>query len=193
MRKRILKIIVILTSVSVVSVLGIFLLSGAADSSISELETADNRRATYSVPTTWGADTVGSGTSYINGDSAVSSQANLVVITPTKLTFDSELISSAEITSFLREYENIAAEAGTGLSFENRREVELEGFNKVYDYDIAGTASDGVTQILGISRLMFDNENYIHTVEFIAVANYWTSNEEAILAIVDSYKLKEGN
>lgn len=190
MRRKIIKITIGLLLVSALGLGMIFLISRLSDNSFSNLELDENNLATYNVPSDWAESTEEKGVSYTNGDSSYLSQANLVVITPIKVNFNSELLTDDEALNVLRQYEEAIELADLGLDISNRRQLEVEGFNLAFDYDINGVSSDGDTKIIGLSRVLFDMDNYLHTVEFIAVENYWNSNRDNIVNLVNSYQLK---
>jgi hypothetical protein len=189
MRTTILKIIGGMVAVSILGVGGIFVLSTSADEGLTSRVEVNNKIATYEVPTSWQEDTDGSASSFTDAATPEGSQANMVVIEPIKVTYDSTPISESQVSQLMDQYEEAVTE-GSGLKISNREKIEVDGFTYAFEYDISGTASDGKTKLSGVSHVLFDEANYIHTVEFIAVNNYWQSNKTQILEIVNTYKLK---
>ena len=191
-RRKVLQIIGIISVLSALSVLGIYALSIASDDALIDRVDFSNDHATYEVPATWQESVSGSVSSYINGVTTADSQVNMVIIAPQKATFNSAPLTEDEILQILREYESIFNLSDESIRIEDRREIDMANFNRSYEYDIVGSAADGLTSVSGLARIAFDQNNYIHTVEIVAVTTYWDANTEQLRDLVDTYKLKAG-
>jgi hypothetical protein len=187
-KKTILKIIGILTALSLAVVVLLFFVTGAADSSLESLKDAQNDRATYTVPQEWSEDTVGTFTAYYNEESLEASQATLLVTDPIRISFDSNRVTDETMDTIAADYRRTVNNDGSVMLSEPI-ERESEGFYRVIDFDVTGFAQDGVTEIRGVSRLLFDDNNFVHTVEFVSIRSYWESNSAQVLDIIDDYQL----
>ena len=190
MRKKILTIIGGLTTLSVAAVVLLFLVSGAGDSSLAQTTDVTNSEATYSIPSDWSVDNKESFDAYYNQATLQDSQATLLVLKPVRISFDSERVSDAQMLTIAEDYRRAVNEGEGGLVLADGVTVEVAGFYLAQDYVVTGLADDGVTEIRGISRLLFDDNNYAHTLEFVAIRSYWEANQSEILDLINSYTLK---
>ena len=190
MRSTIIKIIGSLTALSLAAVLLVFFVSGATDSALNETSSASNAQADYQVPTSWSTDNRGSFNAYYNQATLEGSQATLLVINPVRVSFDSQRISDAEIQNLVEDYRRNVNDAEGELKLSDASVVEIEGFYVAYDFQVSGLADDGITEISGLSRILFDDKNYAHTLEFVAIGSYWDTNEAEVRKLLESYKLK---
>ena len=189
-RKSVLKIIVILSALSILAVLFVFLVSGASDSSLSDLRSVNNQEAEYQIPNGWSEESLETVQAYYNAPTLNESQATLLVLEPIKFSDQLPRAGDDEIDLIAVEYRRQINSGDSGITLDDGIELEIDGFYKVYEYKVEGVADDGLTPIRGVSRLLFDNDNYLHTIEFVATKNYWDANQSEIVELVDSYMKK---
>ena len=192
MRSTILKIIGALSALSLGVVFLLFIVSGSADSTLTETAQASNDQATYTVPASWSEDNVGTFAAYYNRETLESSQATFLVVEPVRVSFDESRIADEEIQKLAEDYRRTVNDGETNISLADGVEVQVEGFYKAYDFEVTGLADDGITEVRGLSRILFDETNFAHTIEFVAIRGYWEVNETEIRSLIDSYTLQTG-
>ncbi len=191
MKKQILKIIAILTVISLAVVTLVFFLSSSSDGSLTTTSERTNAQASYDVPTAWFEDTAGTLTVYTNTESLATAQATMLVRDPARISLTDGGVSEKEAQSIASDYRREVASDSTNLEVTDPEIVQVEGFEFVYEMELGGLADDGVTEVQGQSRLYFDAEGYVHVVEFLSVRAYWSANTTEILDILNSYQLKD--
>ncbi len=193
MKKRVLKIIAILTVVSLAAVSLVFFVSGMEDASLSveNLEEKSNSQATYSVPAGWSEDTVDGTKAFSNAESTEVSQATFIIQDPLRVTLTAGGVTEPQAENIVDTYRRKSNEEAVGIEVADRKKVAADGFSYAYQLDITGVADDGVTELLGLTRIYFDGDGYVHIVEVLAVRSYWDANTTGLMTLIDSYELKE--
>lgn len=190
-RKSIIKIVIIMTAISAIAVGLLFIVGASPDSTLGSTTAQENSQASFAVPVDWSEDSTPEIEAYYDAETVDNSQATYLISRPVRVSFDSEPISDREMSDLASNYRRtINEQADQNLSLSEGVEVEIEGFHLAYQFDVEGVALDGRTKIAGVSRVLLDKNNYVHTTEFIAVRSYWDANSEAIISLLDQYKLK---
>lgn len=190
-RNKILKIILVLSALSLAVVGLVFLLNSSSDPSLSATAEASNSQAVFVVPTAWGSTETETYNAYFNQESLQASQATMVVIKPVRVSFDTKIISDSERRKIADDYKREVNDEEANIRLGARSDVTADGFEAGFEYVIEGIGEDGTTALRGLSRVLFDEQNFAHTIEFVAVQSYWDANEAQIVEILNSYQLKD--
>ncbi len=191
MRKKVIKIIILLTAMSAVVVTLVFVLTSMGDSGLGSTIQQSNNRADYDVPEAWYEDSRGPDVIYTNAESIEISQATFAVYGPERASIEAGGVSASDADEIAERYRREANGDNATFEIGDPTEVEVSGFAIAYDFEISGMAADGITEVRGQARLLFDEEGYVHLMEFLSVRSYWDSNSEAILGLIESYTLSE--